>query len=50
MRISFSRIGLPLLALAMGGLGFYHVDRESQSAPATAPPENPARFTGGNGG
>src|SRR5262245_18864957 len=27
----------------MGALGFYHVNRESQSAPATAPPEYPAR-------
>src|SRR5262245_64994588 len=27
----------------MGGLGFYHVNRESQSAPPTAPPEHPAR-------
>jgi multidrug resistance efflux pump len=43
MKIFFSRMVLPLLALAMGGLGFYHVNRESQSAPATAPPESPAR-------
>jgi multidrug resistance efflux pump len=27
----------------MGGLGIYHVDRTSQSAPASAPPEIPAR-------
>jgi multidrug resistance efflux pump len=27
----------------MAGLGFYHVNRESQSLPATAPPESPAR-------
>src|SRR5262249_3584074 len=38
-----SRAVLPLLALTMGGLGFYHVTRESQSAPPTAPPESPAR-------
>src|SRR5262245_8759084 len=43
MKLSLTRIGLPLLALAMGGLGFYHVNRESQSLPATAPPEDPAR-------
>lgn len=43
MNLSISRVGLPLLALAMGGLGFYHVGRESQSAPATAPPAYPAR-------
>lgn len=43
MKASVRRVVLPLLALAMGGLGFYHVGRESQSAPATAPPEDPAR-------
>src|SRR5262245_10783886 len=43
MKPSISRVALPLLALAMGGLGFYHVRRESQSAPPTAPPEYPAR-------
>ena len=43
MKLSYSRMALPLLALALGGLGFYHVGRESQTAPATAPPENPAR-------
>src|SRR5438093_12081672 len=37
-----SRTVLPLLAFAMGGLGVYHVSRESQTAPATAPPERPA--------
>src|SRR5262245_43110068 len=41
--MKISRMILPVLALAMGGLGFYHVNRESQSASATAPPENPAR-------
>jgi multidrug efflux pump subunit AcrA (membrane-fusion protein) len=34
---------LPVLALCMGGLGFYHVQQRSQSAPMTAPPEEPAR-------
>jgi multidrug resistance efflux pump len=43
MNLSYSRVVLPLLALAMGGLGFYHVGRESQTAPATAPPEYPAQ-------
>src|SRR5262249_6375025 len=43
MKYSFSRVVLPVVALAMGGLGFYHVNRESQSLPATAPPENPPR-------
>src|SRR5262245_4933486 len=43
MKLPYSRIALPLLALAMGGLGFYHVGRESQSAPGTVPPEYPAR-------
>jgi hypothetical protein len=43
MRLALSRVVLPLLALGMGGLGFYHVSQESQTAPATAPPESPAR-------
>src|SRR5262249_1028971 len=43
MKYSFSRVVLPVVALAMGGLGFYHVNRESQSLPAAAPPENPPR-------
>src|SRR5262245_22645853 len=43
MKHSLSRIVLPLVALAMGGLGFYHVGRESQTKPATSPPENPPR-------
>src|SRR5262245_15972469 len=43
MNRSISRVVLPLLAVAMGSLGFYHVNRESQSAPAAAPPEDPAR-------
>jgi multidrug resistance efflux pump len=38
-----NRIVLPLLALVMTGLGYYHVDRTSQSATPTAPPESPAR-------
>jgi len=49
MKNSFSRIGLPLLALAMAGLGFYHVTRESQSAPPAAPLETPARTPYANG-
>jgi HlyD family secretion protein len=43
MRHSMSRFVLPLAALAMTGLGFYHVTHESQSVPPTAPPEYPAR-------
>lgn len=43
MKLSFTRVVLPLLAVAMGGLGFYHVIRESQSAPPVDPPSNPAR-------
>jgi HlyD family secretion protein len=43
MKLSISRMVLPVLALAMGGLGFYHVGQTSQTAPATAPPESPAR-------
>src|SRR5215475_6985817 len=43
MKLSLSRVVLPILALAMAGLGFYHVNRESQSAPATAPPQSPPR-------
>src|SRR5215470_2407027 len=38
-----SRVGLPFLALLLGCLGIYHIGRESQSAPAAAPPESPAR-------
>lgn len=43
MKLSFNRFVLPILALAMGGLGFYHVNKESQSMPPTAPPATPAR-------
>jgi len=43
MNLSISRVVLPVLALAMGGLGFYHVNRESQTVPGTTPPESPAR-------
>ncbi len=43
MKLPYNRLVLPFLALAMGGLGFYHVGRESQTLPATAPPESPAR-------
>jgi HlyD family secretion protein len=43
MNLPYGRLALPFLALAMGGLGFYHVGRESQTLPATVPPESPAR-------
>jgi len=42
MKLSFNRMALPLLAAAMGGLGFYHVNQASQTAPAAPPPEAPA--------
>ena len=44
MKISFSRVILPILGLSMGALGFYHVQQKSQSAPPTAPPASPARI------
>src|SRR5262245_14249903 len=43
MKPSFSGVVLPILALAMCCLGFYHVSRESQLAPPVAPPLDPAR-------
>src|SRR5262245_55779163 len=43
MNVSLSRVALPVLALGMGALGFYHVHQGSQNAPLTAPVENPAR-------
>lgn len=43
MKLAYSRLFLPLLALSMGGLGFYHVNRESTSAPPAEPPVVPAR-------
>jgi multidrug resistance efflux pump len=43
VKLSFVRVVLPVVALAMAGLGFYHVARESESAPATAPPKYPAQ-------
>src|SRR5262245_38916059 len=46
---NFSRVGLPIVALAMAGLGFWHVNHESQSAPKPAPPEAPARSPYANG-
>jgi HlyD family secretion protein len=49
MNSSIRRIVLPLLALAMAGLGFYHVAHESQSAPPTLPPAYPARSPYENG-
>lgn len=42
-KLSIRRVVLPLVAFAMGGLRFYHVAGESQTAPPTAPPEYPAR-------
>jgi multidrug resistance efflux pump len=41
MKVSMSRVVVPVLALSMGGLGFYHVQKTSQSAPLTAPYEEP---------
>jgi HlyD family secretion protein len=49
MKLSMSRVVLPLLSLALAGLGFYHVAAESRSAPPTTPPENPARSPYENG-
>jgi HlyD family secretion protein len=43
MKRSMSRVVLPLLGLGMAGLGFYHVNQESQSAPAAGPHEAPVR-------
>ncbi len=43
MNLSLNRALLPVLALAMAGLGFYHVDKESQSAPPAAPLALPAQ-------
>jgi len=43
MNLPYRRVVLPLVALAMTGLGFYHVSRESQTALATAPPHSPPR-------
>ena len=43
MTVSITRIVLPILALSMGLLGFYHVQHESQHATSLAPPENPPR-------
>src|SRR5215475_6274099 len=43
MKLAYSRVVLPVVALAMAGLGFYHVGRASQTAPATAPPQPPPR-------
>src|SRR5262249_49037300 len=48
MNLSYRRMVLPLVALAMTGLGFYHVSRESQTAPATAPPHSPPRSPSDN--
>lgn len=49
MKMSTSRVVLPLVALTMGALGYYHVAAESKTAPQTAPPEDPARSPYENG-
>jgi HlyD family secretion protein len=43
MKLPYSRVVLPVVALAMAGLGFYHVGQASQTAPAAAPPQPPPR-------
>ena len=43
MNVSIRRTVLPVLALSMGALGFYHVQQKSQNATPASPPENPAR-------
>jgi HlyD family secretion protein len=42
MKLSMTRTLLPIAALAMSGLGFYHVEHSSHSAPLTSPLEAPA--------
>lgn len=37
------RLAIPAVALAMSGLGAYHVHVESRSMPMTSPPESPSR-------
>jgi multidrug resistance efflux pump len=49
MKLSTNRIVLPLIALALTGLGFYHVSSESRTLPPTVPPESPARSPFENG-
>ena len=43
MKLSSGRTILPILALGLGALGFFHVQLKSQTAPLAEPPENPAR-------
>src|SRR5215470_18859118 len=43
MNLPYTRVVLPVVALAMAGLGFYHVGQASQTAPPTAPPQTPPR-------
>jgi multidrug resistance efflux pump len=43
MKVSIGQFVLPVLGLSMGVLGIYHVQQRSQTAPLTAPLENPAR-------
>lgn len=42
MKLPYGRLVLPLVALAMGGLGIYHVAGESRTASKTVPPASPA--------
>jgi multidrug resistance efflux pump len=43
MKLSVGRLFLPLLAISLAGLGFYHVRENSQPASAAPPPASPAR-------
>jgi multidrug resistance efflux pump len=43
MKVSMTRFVLPIVALSMSALGFYHVQATSQREALTAPPEEPAR-------
>lgn len=43
MNLARNRFVLPVLALSMGVLGFYHVQRTSQTPSLLTPPEHPAR-------
>src|SRR5215470_5129475 len=43
MNLPYTRLVLPVVALAMAGLGFYHVGQASQTAPPASPPQPPPR-------
>src|SRR5262249_48332203 len=43
MNLAKNRAVLPIVALSIAALGFYHVQQMSHSAPLTAPPASPAR-------